>query len=166
MNRRHLVLLFCFILILSAQPAFCALFQLTTESENQRTPSWSPDGQNIVFSQDAENPFFLQSNGCSTSRSTIQGVFERLRDHAGVNLPSGSRWQPRLHDLRHSAAVHRVVSWYREGKDVQALLPHLSVYMGHAHLASTQGYLSMTPDLLREAGVRFAKYAAKELAHG
>ena len=49
--------------------------------------------------------------------------------------------------------------WYREGDNVQKLLPQLSVYMGHTHLAATQVYLTMTPELLREASVRFERYA-------
>lgn len=111
---------------------------------------------------EVETRFFVLRNGRPAKRDSIEGAFRRLCRHAGINRPAGSRWQPRLHDLRHSAAVHRVVSWYRDGKNVQVLLPHLAVYLGHAHLAATQAYLSMTPDLLREAGVRFEKYAAKE----
>ena len=42
---------------------------------------------------------------------------------------------------------------------MQRLLHHLSVYLGHAHLAGTQVYLSMTPELLAEAGARFERYA-------
>ena len=61
--------------------------------------------------------------------------------------------------LRHSFAVHRLISWYRQGADVQRLLPVLSTFMGHASLVDTQPYLSMTPDLLREASFRFERYA-------
>jgi len=49
--------------------------------------------------------------------------------------------------------------WYREGENVQKLLPQLSVYMGHTHLAATQVYLTMTLELLHEASVRFEHYA-------
>jgi hypothetical protein len=48
---------------------------------------------------------------------------------------------------------------------VQTLLPQLSVYLGHAHLAATQIYLSMTPELLHEAGRRFELYATGEGRH-
>jgi integrase/recombinase XerD len=61
--------------------------------------------------------------------------------------------------LRHTFAVHRLTSWYREGADVQKLLPKVSVYLGHDHLAATQIYLSMTPELLAEANARFERYA-------
>jgi site-specific recombinase XerD len=69
--------------------------------------------------------------------------------------------------LRHTFAVHRLTSWYQEGADVQRLLHYLSVYLGHAHLQDTQVYLSMTPELLREASQRFEHYAGagKERYH-
>jgi integrase/recombinase XerD len=75
---------------------------------------------------------------------------------------SDAHCQPRLHDLRHTSAVHRLTTWYREGKDVQKLLPQLSVYMGHTYLAATQVYLTMTPELLHEASMRFERYATPE----
>jgi hypothetical protein len=44
-------------------------------------------------------------------------------------------------------------------------LYHLSVYLGHAHLAATQVYLTMTPELLHQAGTRFERYALGEDSH-
>ena len=71
----------------------------------------------------------------------------------------GARYQPRLHDLRHSFATHRLTSWYRQGADVQRLLPVLATYLGHESVAGTQVYLTLTPELLREASLRFERYA-------
>jgi hypothetical protein len=51
--------------------------------------------------------------------------------------------------------VHRLVAWYRECKNVQALLPVLSTYLGHAHVSGTQVYLHTTEELLGIAGDRF-----------
>ena len=86
--------------------------------------------------------------------------FQRLRAAAEIGCPPGASRPPRLHDMRHTAAVHRVVAWYREGRDVQRLLPQLATYLGHSEIKSTQRYLTMTPELLQEAGQRFAAYAA------
>ena len=63
-----------------------------------------------------------------------------------------------MHSLRHSAAVHRLTAWYREGADVQRLLPALSTWLGHADLEGTKIYLSMTAELLQEASTRFDRY--------
>ena len=54
--------------------------------------------------------------------------------------------------------MHRLTSWYRDGADMQRLLPALSTYLGHANLDGTSVYLSMTPELLHEASLRFERY--------
>ena len=99
-------------------------------------------------------------------RQTAELVFKRLREEAGVSRPNDARFQPRLHDLRHTFAVVRLVTWYREGKNVQRLLPHLSVYLGHARLRDTQRYLTMTTELLEEASRCFELYARPEVTLG
>jgi integrase/recombinase XerD len=48
---------------------------------------------------------------------------------------------------------------------VQRLLPQLATYLGHVDIRSTQRYLSMTPELLQEASVRFERYAQPEGHH-
>ena len=109
---------------------------------------------------DAESPFLLSRRGDAVTRQNAESTFCRLRVRAGIVRDDGNpRHQPRLHDLRHSMAVHRLVSWYREGADVQRLLPQLATYLGHVHIAGTQRYLTLTPELLREASVRFERYA-------
>ena len=73
----------------------------------------------------------------------------------GAGLPPRSRHGgPRLGDLRHTFAVATLVTWYRDGVDVQARLPLLSTYLGHVSPASTYWYLSAAPELLAAAGMR------------
>ena len=91
-------------------------------------------------------------------------LFQKVRRAAGIGSATGECRPPRIHDLRHTAAVHRVVAWYRTGRDVQRLLPRLATYLGHIDIKSTQRYLHMTTDLLQEASQRFAKYAQSENA--
>jgi integrase/recombinase XerD len=109
--------------------------------------------------------FFVSKRGTTIPLRTMQGAFEWLREHAGLHRSDGGRFQPRLHDLRHTFAVHRLTTWYCQGADVQRLLHHLSVYLGHAHLAATQVYLTMTPELLDQASARFERYARGENCH-
>jgi site-specific recombinase XerD len=106
-----------------------------------------------------DGALFLTRTGTPVARHTAENVFSRLRVRAGVLHQDGSRYQPRLHDLRHAFAVHRLVSWYRQGADVQRLLPQLATYLGHVHIAATQRYLTLTPELLHEASQRFERYA-------
>lgn len=108
---------------------------------------------------EARSAFFATRTGGAISLDRLEAVFVRLREHAGVQSPPGARWQPRLHDLRHTFAVHRLIAWYREGADVQACLPLLSTYLGHVNVSGTQTYLTMTPELLAEASMCFERYA-------
>lgn len=109
---------------------------------------------------EARSAFFASHLGSAITLSKFERVFVRLREHAGIESPPGARWQPRLHDMRHAFAMHRLIAWYREGADAQACLPLLSTYLGHVNVSGTQAYLSMTPDLLAEASKRFERYAA------
>jgi integrase len=107
------------------------------------------------------SPFFCCRDGGPIPKHMMEAAFRRARDYAGIGRDGGSRRQPRLHDLRHSGVVHRVVAWYRRGDDVQDLLPKLATYLGHVDLHGTQRYLTMTPELLREASLRFEHYATE-----
>ncbi len=111
------------------------------------------------YSTSAQIPLFCFRDGSPLSQSAVRSAFRRLRCHAGVLREGGARRQPRIHDLRHTAAVHRLIAWYVNGADLQDLLPKLATYLGHVNLSSTQRYLTMTPELLRQASLRFEKYA-------
>jgi site-specific recombinase XerD len=110
-------------------------------------------------------PFFTTRPGSGVKPDTLQHNFRILCNRAGIRRTDGANEQPRLHDLRHTFAVHRLTAWYQQGADVQRLLQHLSVYLGHVHIRHTQVYLSMTPELLHEASQRFEHYAGKEGCH-
>jgi site-specific recombinase XerD len=105
----------------------------------------------------APTAFFVNRWGDSIPQRTVWCNFASLRERVGV--------QGRMHDLRHSFAVHRLLAWYREGADVQRCLPHLSTYLGHARIACTQRYLTMIPELLEHASRRFETYARSEVRH-
>ncbi|WP_380880056.1 tyrosine-type recombinase/integrase [Sphingomonas sp. DBB INV C78] len=61
---------------------------------------------------------------------------------------------PRLHDFRHSFAVSTLLRWYREGEDVECLLPTFTTYLGHSKVRDTYWYLSPCPELMNEAASR------------
>jgi site-specific recombinase XerD len=109
--------------------------------------------------------FFATRNGTGMATRTVNETFRRLCNTAGIRRNDGGRYQPRLHDIRHTFAVSRLVAWYRQGADVQRLLPQLSTYLGHVGIAGTQRYLNMTPELLQEANRRFERYILTEVQH-
>jgi site-specific recombinase XerD len=106
-----------------------------------------------------DSPVFPCRDGSPITVRIAENAFRRVRNRAGVFRYDGARYQPRLHDLRHAAVVHRLIAWYRSGADVQFLLPQLATYLGHIHIAATQRYLTLTPELLREASLRFERFA-------
>lgn len=114
---------------------------------------------------DTKCPFFLGKRGTAIAKGTLEITFARLREHAGIRRSDDASFQPRLHDLRHTFAVHRLTAWYQQGADVQRLLHHLSVYLGHTDLSCTQVYLTMTPELLHQASACFERYALGEDGH-
>ncbi len=108
----------------------------------------------------AEAFLLVTRHSLPVSVQLAEDSFKRICQKVGVRRTDGSRFKPRLHDLRHAFAVHRLTACYREGGDVQRLLLQLSTYLGHVDLDSTQRYLTLTPELLGQASHRFERYAA------
>lgn len=117
------------------------------------------DGRNRSYVLDKTRPFFTCKHGERIVLMTVEKSFMKIRQKAEVLRYDGARYQPRLHDLRHTFAVHRLVAWYKQGANVQRLLPMLATYLGHVHITGTQKYLTMTSELLQEANARFENYA-------
>jgi integrase/recombinase XerD len=80
---------------------------------------------------------------------------------AGIRTSRGRA--PRVHDLRFTFAVQALLRWYRAGVDVQAQLPALATYMGHASVVSTQ-VLPHLPAGHRRGGQRTVPYALRRMA--
>jgi integrase/recombinase XerD len=99
-------------------------------------------------------PLFWSPRGGPYSVIGIQKGLTRLLQTV-CRKPAGRGTGPRVHDIRHSFAVHRLLRWYRDGVDVQAKLPLLATYLGHCSFLSTQRYLTATPELLAEVSRRF-----------
>jgi integrase/recombinase XerD len=75
--------------------------------------------------------------------------------------PRSGRTGPRVHDLRHSMVVNRILQWYRSGINPQDRLPFLATYLGHRDITSTLVYITVTQDLLQEASERFRVVGAR-----
>jgi integrase len=97
-------------------------------------------------------PLFVSGRRRRLSHSSALQNFRLACRLAGLVPP-----YPRLHDLRHSFAVGRVATWYEHGRDVDALLPILSTYLGHVSVENTRAYLVTNGVLLERAAARFAQ---------
>ncbi len=101
---------------------------------------------------DMSAPLFVSSRG-RFGYETARGALREASLAAGLPEP----W-PRPHDLRHTFAQRRVVQWYEQGRDVDALLPALSTYLGHVSVESTRHYLLDHGILLEKAAQRFEQH--------
>lgn len=89
--------------------------------------------------------FFPNQGGQFYTSSTIDSWFHLFWNKTGItNIGSGN--PPRVHDFRHAFAVKRLNLWILEGKDLNAYLPYLSMYLGHTHLQGTDYYLHFVPE--------------------
>jgi integrase len=112
----------------------------------------------------SSDAFFISGRGKAYSTSCVQGMFRAIAVQTGLRGPKGRG--PRLHDLRATFAVTRLLEWYRDGDNVMARLPLLSTYLGHACVSDTEVYLKITTALLEEANARFHGFAKDTLPSG
>jgi integrase len=104
------------------------------------------------------SPFFVNEKGNRLPYCAIRWNFEKLREMLGWTQGNGELPRPRIHDLRHTFACQRLLSWYRQGQDVHHLIAALSTYLGHGKVSDTYWYLTGTPELLAIAGARFEQF--------
>jgi integrase len=105
-----------------------------------------------AYPQSTSPAFFLSLRGGRWSQCGFGEAFRQARAKAGLDQGVGRKLRP--HDLRHRFATTRLVTWYREGADVQARLPLLATYLGHTRYSDTAYYITGTPDLLGLAASR------------
>lgn len=116
-----------------------------------------------------EIPFFISTRGkrwgCGLSLRQVNRVFAGLRDELGWSN-RGAHDAPRIHDLRHTFVVRRVMLWHAQGKNIDQLMLALSTYVGHAMITNTYWYLTGVPELMALAAEKFESYAeALEVCH-
>lgn len=111
-------------------------------------------------SQDARSGLFWHERG--DGHYTPEMVTWLLTDvirRAGLK-PLRGKTGPRVHDLRHSMVVNKILEWYRTGINPQDRLPFLATYLGHRDIGSTLVYITVTQDLLHYANERFRTVGA------
>lgn len=87
--------------------------------------------------------FFPSLHGECYSPITIRNTFRKLMIQAGIPVQPNGKY-PRIHDLRHTFAVHSLEQSIDRGLDPYCSLPALSTYMGHKGIESTEYYLRLT----------------------
>ena len=108
-----------------------------------------------------DSPLFLNERRRRLCHPTVSMTFRGLLQKCGIT--HHKRTGPRIHDLRHTFAVHRLLTWYRDGQDVNARLPALATYMGHVNISSTHVYLQPTAELFQLVNQRFRDHYLKNI---
>jgi integrase len=115
-------------------------------------------------------PFFVgwrgRRRGQMLSGRQVDRVFAQLRMQ--LAWPDrGTHGAPRVHDLRHTFVVRRVLAWHADGTDIDQSMLGLSTYVGHAMVTNTYWYLSAVPELMALAGRRFESFRSqqREVSH-
>ena len=111
-----------------------------------------------------DEAFFVSGRGQAYSPGYVGVMFRDIAVEAGLRSPTGRG--PRLHDLRATFAVSRLLQWYRDGENVMNRLPLLSTYLGHACVSDTDVYLRITTALLEQANTRFHDFVLDVLPPG
>lgn len=115
---------------------------------------------NRVLSGSGSNDYFFPAkDGGFLNNGAVYRNFKGILKRLGI-LCGRKEKSPRIHDLRHTFAVHSLKQWAIEGRDVYVLLPVLSTYLGHTTIKATGQYLRLTsdvyPDIIRIVEGKFA----------
>lgn len=110
-----------------------------------------------------DSPLLLNLKSRRLHCGTVKSAFHQLLSRC--KIPQNGHTVPRIHDLRHTFAIQRLLAWYRDGEDLNARLPWLATYMGHVDISSTQVYLQATPELTEQVSRRFHEYYLQQIEH-
>jgi integrase len=94
----------------------------------------------------AEDYYFPTLEGEPMKKWLLYQNFRKFLWDAGISH-RGRGKGPRIHDFRHTYAVHCLKKWVEEEKDLTAYFPILKTYMGHHSFKETTYYLRMTADV-------------------
>jgi len=120
----------------------------------------------LEFTEDT--PFFVGSRGRrrghGLSTRQVDRMFAQLRTQ--LAWPNrGAHSTPRVHDLRHTFVVRRMLAWHAEGIDIDQAMLALSTYVGHAMVTNTYWYLTAVPELMGLAAAKFETRMSPEVCH-
>jgi integrase len=109
-------------------------------------------------SPELDSLFFPAPDGGVYSHGTIYYKYREVLKNAGISY-GGRKNGPRIHDFRHTFAVHCLRKWMSDGTDLENALQYLSVYMGHVNAAGTHTYLRLTAELFPDITSKVEAFA-------
>ena len=98
---------------------------------------------------DKEGFFFVSTVGKQLTKGTVYGWFKRILKKCGIPH-IGKQQGPRVHDIRHTSAVHSFEKMIKSGVDIYCALPILSIFLGHKTIKGTEKYVRMVQEIYPE----------------
>jgi integrase len=95
--------------------------------------------------------FFQSTAGGAYTSNWLSDSFSKCWAISGNGEKRG-RCTP--YSLRHRYATETLTRWLEDGRDLDAWIPYLSSYMGHASFSATYSYIHLLPERL--AGLDYA----------
>ena len=102
--------------------------------------------------------FFRTERSPRLMHTAVKATFGLIRRRLDWTA-QGRTCRPRIHDLRHTFVVRRLLRWHQEGADVDRKILALATYLGHTGIAHTYWYCTAVPELLATTGQRFERFA-------
>jgi site-specific recombinase XerD len=93
--------------------------------------------------------FFIKSDGMYCNAQSVYKWFRLLLAECSIPYV-GNHHGPRVHDLRHTFAVHALVQMAHNGMDLYSSLPIISACLGHKSLTATEKYVRLTSEMYPE----------------
>jgi integrase len=109
-----------------------------------------------LVTQDSSR-FFIQEDGQHAKDCAARYNFAQVSKNLGIRSPQAFNRHghgPRIHDLRHTFAVHTILDWFRDSRDIEAEMYKLSTYLGHSEPKHTFWYIEAVPELMQLAAAR------------
>jgi integrase len=98
---------------------------------------------------DVNGFFFVSPNGTYCRPGSVYKWFKKVLSESGIPY-QGDHKGPRVHDLRHTFAVHSLVKMAKSEMDLYYSLPLLSTFLGHKSLGATDHYVRLTTEMYPE----------------
>lgn len=101
--------------------------------------------------------FFIKEDGQPAGDCGARYNFAQVSRNIGLRSPQAYNRHglgPRIHDLRHTFAVHTILDWFRDGRDIETEMYKLSTYLGHSEPKHTFWYIEAVPELMQLAAER------------
>jgi len=95
---------------------------------------------------DKESFFFISTVGKPLTNGTVYCWFKKVLRQCGIPH-TGKQQGPRVHDIRHTSAVHSFEKLVKGGVDIYCALPILSIFLGHKTIKGTEKYVRMVQEI-------------------